>query len=133
MSASDAINKTLFHGTHYVFGEGETFTDPGNPSLHNTTFKDPTPRIYLTSDLEEAKDYARNRVEGQDKLFGPVYEVDAPDAVSVSDDIDKNSHLFKGFADVYKEPYKNTYTSTSTTLTPKKVAAWVINPNIDNS
>ena len=130
MSAFEALSKQLFHGTHYIFGEGETFKDSGTPSLHTEKFRDPTPRIYLTSDLEEAKDYAKNRVEGQGKLFGAVYEVDAPDAVSVPDDIDKNSHVFGGLADVYKEPYKNTYTSTSTTLTPKRIAGWVINPNI---
>ena len=133
MSASNAINKTLFHGTAYTFGEGETINPSDGAHFYDRYLKDSTPRVYLTSDLDEAKLYASHRVDAQRMLFGPIYEVDAPDAVSVSDDIDKNSHLFGQSPDMYKKAYKDTYTSTSTTLTPKKIAGWAINSNIDNS
>ena len=123
MSASDHIQPKLFHGTAYVFNEGETIS-PSVGGFYDYRFNDKTPRVYLTSSFDEAKKYAENRVAGQQKLFGPIYEVDAPDATPMSDDL-KSSELAP-----YRDAYKTTYTSKSSNLTPKKIAGWAINPQI---
>ena len=123
MSASDHVSPQLFHGSRHYFSEGETIT-PSNEHLHGSRLNDPTPRVYLTSSLEEAKKYAGSRAAGAGKLFGPVYEVDAPDATPTLDDL-KASHLAP-----YRDAYANTYTSTSNNLVPKKIVGWGINSYI---
>lgn len=125
MSASDHIQPKLFHGSAHYFSEGETISPSDDVHFYDYRFGDKTPRVYLTSSFDEAKEYAENRVAGQQKLFGPIYEVDAPDATPMVDDL-KSSELAP-----YRDSYKNTYTSKSTNLIPKKIAGWAINPNID--
>lgn len=123
MSASDHIQPKLFHGTHYYFSEGETINPSTDIHFYNHYLKDKTPRVYLTSDFEDAKTYAANRASGRGKLFGPIYEVSAPDATPMADDL-QLPHLAP-----YKYAYKDSYTSKSTVV-PKKIAGWAINPNI---
>jgi cephalosporin-C deacetylase-like acetyl esterase len=125
MSASDHIQPKLFHGTHHYFSEGDTINPSSDVHFYEHYTKDKTPRVYLTSSFDEAKGYAEHRVSGQQKLFGPIYEVDAPDATSVASALEKFPHLAP-----YADAYKTTYTSTSTNLVPKKIAGWAINPNI---
>jgi hypothetical protein len=124
MSASDHIQPKLFHGTAHYFSEGEPINPSTGYHFYEHFFKDKTPRVYLTSSFDDAKEYAKNRVAGQQKLFGPIYEVDAPDATPMLDDLKSSA------AEPYRDAYKTTYTSKSSKLTPKKIAGWAINPQI---
>lgn len=126
MSASGHIQPRLFHGSHHYFSEGETIK-PSELGFHKAVFEDPTPRVYLSSSIDEAKKYASLRVESKHKLFGPIYEVDSPEAVPMLEDFKKQPQYLQH----YKSMFTTTYSSTSNNLVPKKIVGWALNPNID--
>jgi hypothetical protein len=76
MSASEALNKRLFHGTGHYFSPGDSI-DPINPgpSLHTPKEYDPTPRTYASSSMRDAQIYAHQAALSKEMLFAPVYEV----------------------------------------------------------
>jgi hypothetical protein len=67
MSASEYLNKELFHGTSALLPIGGVL-EPGAP-------EDEGGAAYATPDLETAKKYARRRSMLAGSLFGNVYHV----------------------------------------------------------
>jgi hypothetical protein len=67
MSASEYLNKDLFHGTSALLPIGGVL-EPGAP-------EDEGGAAYATPDIETARQYARRRAIRARTLFGNVYHV----------------------------------------------------------
>lgn len=133
MSASEHVNRTLFHGTAHVFGEGETI-DPqvnsNNGNMMGMYLENNKPHAYVTSSKDSAERYAGIAADWHGTLFAPVYEVeDNPDIHSAVETLQKHGYDEK----TTKHPnIRNMYYSEKS-IKPKKVASWVVNPNINSS
>lgn len=130
MPASDHVNRTLFHGTGHYFGENETI-DPQEKSTNGNMLanllNDNKPTVYMTDNIYKARHFASRAAMDKGLLFSQIYEVeDSPDIQSVHDVLTDNGYdeqtTGQGWA-------KGSYFSRNS-VKPKKVAEWVINPEI---
>lgn len=131
MSASDHVNRTLFHGTGHTFSEGETI-DPQekskNGNMMGLMFDDYKPTVYMTSNMHKAKRFAGTEARDKGLLFSQVYEVeDNPDIKFVPEELSKIGYDEQTTGQHWA---KDTYYSRGS-VKPKKIAAWVVNPDIE--
>lgn len=73
MSASEHVNKTLFHGTGAVLGIGETITPRSYSHSYGGHY------AFATTNPEEADSYAYRGMLSKGTMFGSIYEVEPID------------------------------------------------------
>jgi hypothetical protein len=114
-------NPRLFHGTGHIFKPGEMIEGGAPGSISSAQNLDPSwktsKNVYLTSSLDEARDYANQR---GDSRFSPVYETPNDTAHSAYDMLEGEPILGRGG---YRGKYKNTYVSQQP-VKPGKIVAW---------
>jgi hypothetical protein len=136
MSASDHVNRTLFHGTGHTFSEGETIDPQKNTKNGNQvgmlvdSSGKTKPRVYLTDSYDKAHNWSSRAAYDNDMLFAPVYEVEDQDSIkSAAKELEEHGYD----ENTTKVPWvRGTYSSTEP-VKPKRIAGWAINPSIEYS
>ena len=103
MSASDAINKTLFHGTAHIFKEGEKVEPRSTTHPLEGTY------AFATTELSDARNWAAKAAQRAGVPAGPVYRVESPDAM--------------------RHPLGMTIHVSRSGFTPTEIVAWGQNPD----
>lgn len=130
----------LYHGTTHFFKEGEVLkpVDEVNARFKNAPLRRlyganvppkvrTTDYVYSTSNLEIAKDYARQAAQSKDHMFAPVYEV-APtgDTHSLHKLLSNQDPKGQRFPTELLQTHKDSYISDKE-MVPNKIATWVEN------
>jgi len=84
MSASEHLNKTLFHGTttkHGVLNPGDVIVprsvlQKGAKEKPGTLWHDVETHAFATTNYDDAKEYARHSADKADFLYPIMYEVE---------------------------------------------------------
>lgn len=120
---------TLYHGTSHVFAPGEKIEPRSRGSIAALHAVVPewsrTNLAYLTSSLNEAKDYASLRATSR---FSPVYEATGGEPHSAYTLLGRDPML-RGAGP--RDRYIHTYVSKDP-MTPTKIVAWAENPRFKN-